>query len=127
MRPLKQILSAFASIAGLGAAALAAPTEADVAVVRDYVGKNCAYTPPARAEAMAAAERMPALLHDPARFELEAAHVAALAHNGHSALLPPQWATRYPRSPVHLGLFSDGLYVIAAPGTHAALLRRRVT
>ncbi|HST36769.1 MAG TPA: hypothetical protein VLK25_09095 [Allosphingosinicella sp.] len=127
MRVLKQILLVFASVVGLGGAAAAMPTEADVAVVRDYVGKNRAYTPAARAEAMAAVERLPALLNAPARFELEAAHIAALADNGHSALLPPQWATRYPRSPVHLGLFADGLYVIAAPAPHAALLRRRVT
>lgn len=126
MRPMKQILLIIASIAGLGAAAAAAPTEADVAAVRDYVGKNRAYTPAARAEAMAAADRLPSLLADPARFELEAAHIAALADNGHSALLPPQWATRYPRSPVHLGLFADGLYVVAAPAGQAALLRRRV-
>jgi hypothetical protein len=123
---LKQILLVFASVAGCGSVALAAPTEADIAVVRDYISKNRAYTPAARAEAMAAVDRLPALLPDPARFELEAAHIAALADNGHSALLPPQWATRHPRSPVHLGLFVDGLYVIAAPGEHAPLLRRRV-
>ncbi len=49
-----------------------------------------------------------------------------MADNGHSALLPPQWATRYPRSPIRLGLFADGLFVIAAPDEHAHLLRRRV-
>jgi len=122
MRPLKQFLLAFASI-GLVAAA---PTEADVAAVRFYVVSNRAYTPAARAAALRAVERLPALLDDPARFELEAAHIAALADNGHSALLPPQWATRHPRSPVHLGLFADGLYVVAAPPDQARLLRRRV-
>jgi len=122
MRVLKQILLAFASIALIAAA----PTKADVAALRDYVARNRAYTPVARAEALGAVERLPALLGDPARFELEAAHIAALADNGHSALLPPQWAARYPRSPVHLGLFADGLYVVAAPAEHAQLLRRRV-
>ncbi|HKR25717.1 MAG TPA: hypothetical protein VJS15_10690, partial [Allosphingosinicella sp.] len=110
----------------LGAAAAAAPTEADVAMVRDYVEKNRAYSPAARAEALRALERLPGLIGQPARFELEAAAIAALADNGHSALLPPQWASRYPRSPVHLGLFADGLYVIAAPAEHAGLLRARV-
>ncbi len=126
MRPLKQILVAIASICGLAAAAGAAPTEADVAMVRDYVEKNRAYSPAARAEALRALERLPGLLGRPARFELEAAAIAALADNGHSALLPPQWASRYPRSPVHLGLFADGLHVIAAPAEHAGLLRMRV-
>ena len=126
MRPLKQILLAIASICGLAAPAAAAPTEADVAMVRDYVGKNRAYSPAARAEALRAVERLPGLIGEPARFELEAAAIAALADNGHSALLPPQWASRYPRSPVHLGLFADGLYVIAAPAEHVGLLRSRV-
>lgn len=123
MGPMKQILLTIASIA----LAAAAPSEADVAQVRDYVARNRAYTPAARAEALRAIERLPALLNDPARFELEAAHIAALADNGHSVLLPPQWPSRYKRSPVHLGLFADGLYVIAAPPDRQALLRRRVT
>ena len=126
MRPIKQILVAIASVGGLAAAGVAAPTEADVAMMRDYVGKNRAYSPAARAEALRALERLPGLLGQPVRFELEAAAIAALADNGHSALLPPQWASRYPRSPVHLGLFADGLYVIAAPPEHAGLLRTRV-
>src|SRR5690349_14618940 len=123
MRPLKQILLAFASIPLLAAA----PGEADVQALRDYVARNRAYTPATRAEALDAIERLPTLLGDSARFELEAAHIAALADNGHSVLLPPQWPSRYKRSPVHLGLFADGLYVIAAPPEHRALLRRRVT
>jgi hypothetical protein len=127
MRPLKQILLALASIAALAGAGDAVPTEADVAAVREYVAKNRAYTPAARAEATAAAARLSALLGDPIRFELEAARIAALSNNGHSALLPPQWASRHPRSPVHLGLFADGLYVIAAPPEHRALLGRPVT
>jgi len=126
MRPMKQILLAIASMSGAAVSAGAAPTEADIAVVRDYVGKNRAYRPSARAEALRRIELLPGLIGDAARFELEAAHIAALADNGHSALLPPQWASRYPRSPVHLGLFADGLYVIAAPAEHAATLRRRV-
>jgi len=127
MRPLKQILLAIASAAGFCSAAQAAPTQADVAAMRDYVERNRAYTPDARAEALRAVARLPALLGYPARFELEAAHIAALSDNGHSALLPPQWPSRHPRSPVHLGLFADGLYVVAAPGEHSRLLGRRVS
>lgn len=126
MRPLKQILVVIASAAGLTVSAMAAPTAADVAAVRDYVAKNRSYSAAARVEALRRAELLTGLVGQPARFELEAAHIAALADNGHSALLPPQWASRYPRSPVHLALFADGLYVIAAPAEHAALLRRRV-
>lgn len=126
MRPMKQNLLAIASAAALSVPSLAAPTPADVEAVRDYVGKNRAYSATARAEALRGVERLPGLLGRPARFELEAAAIAALANNGHSALLPPQWPSRYKRSPVHLGLFADGLFVIAAPPEHEATLRRRV-
>ena len=126
MRPIKQILAAIASAAGLAVSATAAPNAADIAAVRSYVERNRAYTPLARAEALRDVEQLAGLIGDPARFELAAAHIAALADNGHSALLPPQWAARYPRSPVHLGLFADGLFVIAAPSGHADTLGRRV-
>ena len=99
--------------------------EPDIAAVRDYVEKNRSYSPGARAEALGRVARLSGLVASPARFELEVAHIAALADNGHSALLPPQWTTRYPRSPVHLGLFADGLFVIAAPG-QAGLVGRPV-
>jgi hypothetical protein len=122
MRRLKQILLAIASTL----AAAAAPTGADVDAVRDFVARNRAYTPAERTEALGEVGRLPDLIGDPARFELAAAHIAALADNGHSVLLPTQWPLRYPRSPVHLGLFADGLYVIAAPAPYAALLHRRV-
>jgi hypothetical protein len=47
-----------------------------------------------------------------AQLDLELAQIAALADNGHSFLMPPQWTTRYPRSVVHLGMFADGLGVL---------------
>lgn len=125
MRALKQILVTFTS-AALAAPALAAPGPEDVAVVRDYIARNRAYTPATRAEALRSLDLLPNLLGNPARFDLEVARIAALANNGHSALLPPQWASRWPRSPVHFGLFADGLFVIAAPAEQSALLRRRV-
>jgi hypothetical protein len=127
MRPLKQILLALASISMLSAApARAAPGPEDVAAVRNYVARNRSYTPAARAEAIGRIALLPGLAGDPARFELEVAHIAALADNGHSALLPPQWASRYKRSPVRLGLFADGLYVVAAPLDRRQLLGRQV-
>ncbi|MDQ4087666.1 MAG: S41 family peptidase [Pseudomonadota bacterium] len=126
---LKQIRLAIASIAlTTGAAAAGAPTatEADVAAMRDYVEKNLAYTPATRAEAVRRLERLPGLIGDPARFELEAAAIAALADNGHSMLVQGHGPPRYPRSPVRLGLFADGLFVIAAPSGQQELVGREV-
>jgi hypothetical protein len=125
MRALKQILAAFTS-AALAVPAVAAPGAEDIAVVRDYIARNRAYTEATRAEALRRLDLLSALVADPARFDLEVAHIAALADNGHSVLLPPQWPSRWPRSPVHLGLFADGLYVIAAPPGQAETLGRRV-
>lgn len=117
---------ALAGAALLTLAAARADAEPDVAAMRDYVAKNRAYAPAARAEALRRVEGMGALAADPAAFELEAAAIAALADNGHSVLLPPQWASRYKRSPVRLGLFADGLHVIAAPPEQAGLLGQEV-
>ncbi|HYD11264.1 MAG TPA: hypothetical protein VEC11_00285 [Allosphingosinicella sp.] len=125
MRLLKQIAPLLASLA-LPVAAQAAPGPADVAAMRTYVERNLAYRPAARAEALRRVALLPGLYRNPARFELEAAGIAALADNGHSALLPPQWPSRYRRSPVHLGLFADGLYVVSAPPDRARLVGRRV-
>ena len=125
MRPLKQIPLLLASLA-LPAVAGAAPGPPDVAAMRTYVERNLAYTPARRAEALRRITLLPGLARTPARFELEVAHIAALADNGHSALLPPQWPSRYRRSPVHLGLFADGLYIVSAPADRARLVGRRV-
>jgi hypothetical protein len=131
MPPLKQILLLLASISLPPAAMIPAPSAAapgpeDVAAVRNYIARNRAYTPASRAEALRRLAFLPGLTGDPARFELEVAHIAALADNGHSALLPPQWASRYKRSPVRLGLFADGLYVVAAPPDDRRLIGRQV-
>src|SRR5205085_11098935 len=115
-----------ASLALSASVAQAAPGPADVAAMRTYVARNRAYSPATRAEAMRRLELLPGLSGSPARFELEAAHIAALADNGHSVLLPPQWPSRYRRSPVHLGLFADGLFVVSAPADRRQLVGRRV-
>jgi hypothetical protein len=121
---LKQIPLLLASLALYASAAPAAPGPADVEAMRAYVERNKAYTPTERAEALRRVDALPGLIGSPARFELETAHIAALADNGHSVLLPPQWPSRYRRSPVHLGLFADGLYVVAA--NRRQLVGRRV-
>jgi hypothetical protein len=128
MRLLKQIPLLLASItlALAATAARAAPGPADIAAMRAYVERNRAYTPAGRAEALRRVELLAGLTGSPARFELEVAHIAALAGNGHSALLPPQWPSRYKRSPLHLGLFADGLYIVSAPADRARLIGRRV-
>lgn len=131
MPPLKQILLVLASISLPLAAMAPAPSPAapgpeDVAAVRNYIARNRAYTPASRAEALRRLALLPGLTGDPARFELEVAHIAALSDNGHSALLPPQWASRYKRSPVRLGLFADGLYVVATPPDRRGLVGRQV-
>ena len=126
MQALKQIPLLLASLAVLAFPVRAAPGPADVQAMRTYVERNRAYTPAERAEALRAVELLPGLAGTPARFELEAAHIAALADNGHSVLLPPQWPSRYRRSPVHLGLFADGLFVVSAPADRRQLVGRRV-
>jgi hypothetical protein len=126
MRALKQIPLVLASLALTATGLRAAPGPADVEAVRSYVERDRAYRPSARAEALRRVALLPGLTRSPAHFELEVAHIAALADNGHSALLPPQWPSRYRRSPVHLGLFADGLYVIAAPRDRAQFVGRRV-
>ncbi|MEA3012686.1 MAG: hypothetical protein QOD42_1231 [Sphingomonadales bacterium] len=131
MPPLKQILLVLASIslplvAMAPVRAAAAPGPEDVAAVRNYIARNRAYTPAGRAEALRRLALLPGLTGDPARFELEVAHIAALSDNGHSALLPPQWASRYKRSPVRLGLFADGLYVVATLPDRRRLLGRKL-
>jgi hypothetical protein len=126
MRALKQIPLLLASLALWASAVSAAPGPADVQAMRTYVARNRAYSPAARAEALRRVELLPGLAATPARFELEAAHIAALADNGHSVLLPPQWPSRYRRSPVHLGLFADGLFIVSAPAERRQLVGRRV-
>ena len=126
MRSLKQIVLLLAGFALPVPAAEAAPGPADIAAMRTYVERNRAYSPAERREALRRVALLPGLIAAPVRFELEAAHIAALADNGHSVLLPPQWPSRYRRSPIHLGLFADGLYVVSAPAERRQLFGRRV-
>ncbi|MDT9598314.1 S41 family peptidase [Sphingosinicella rhizophila] len=118
-------------LAILWLAASAAPLPAflsheDVAAIRSYVDRDRAYSPRARAEALTQVDRLTGKSLSRAELELELAHIAALADNGHSFLLPPQWTTRYPRSLVRLGLFADGLFVMSAPPEQRHLSGRAV-
>lgn len=104
----------------------AEPTAADVGAVKAFVSDDRSYAPGAKTEADRLAAALPAHLAQPARFELEVARIVALADNGHTAYFPAQFTLRYPRSPVRLGLFADGLFIIAAPGDHAPALGKAV-
>lgn len=113
--------------AALSTSALAGvPSQADVSAVEQFLAKDNSYSPAAKAEARQLASQLGQYLNDQPRFELEVARIVALADNGHTAMFPPQWTTRYPRSPIRVGLFADGLYVIAAPAEHAAALGKPV-
>jgi hypothetical protein len=89
------------------------------------VGRDASYTPTARAEAKRLLDTLPSLVSDAARFELHAARILALGNNGHTALFAAQWTNRYPRSPVRLGLFADGLFVIGAPPAQSDMIGSR--
>lgn len=94
--------------------------------MKHFLAKDNSYSSAARTEALRRTALLPEFLGDPPRFELEVARIVALADNGHTALFPAQWTLRYPRSPVRLGLFSDGLYVIASNPEHAGAIGKRV-
>lgn len=122
----RALLCAALALGATGANA-GTPTEADIAAVEQFLATDNSYSPAAKAEAQRRAAGLSAYLEDQPRFELEVARIAALADNGHTALAPPQWTLRYPRSPVRLGLFADGLFVIAAPANYASAIGKRVT
>lgn len=102
------------------------PSDADILAVRDFIKSDKSYSHQARAEAERRALKLDEYLADKARFEIEVAQIVALADNGHTAMFPAQWTRRYPRSPIRLGLFADGLYVISAPPSAKALLGRPI-
>lgn len=121
----KLAMAVLAAFFATGAIA-GAPSLADIAAVGQFLDKDNSYSPAAKAEARQLASQLGQYLGDEPRFELEVVRIVALADNGHTAIFPPQWTLRYPRSPVRVGLFSDGLYVIAAPSEYAAALGKPV-
>ena len=121
----KVAMAMLATLLSAGAIA-GAPSQADIVAVEQFLDKDSSYSPAAKAEARQLASQLERHLGDQPRFELEVARIVALADNGHTALFPPQWTLRYPRSPVRVGLFADGLFVIAAPAEYAAALGKPV-
>jgi hypothetical protein len=62
----------------------------------------------------------------PAQFLMGIAEAVARANNGHTILKSSAWREKLNSSPVRLGWFSDGLYVIRATTPYVALLGRHV-
>ena len=102
---------------------------ADIAVFRsEYLGKDKAYTPAARAEAdkRLAALQAQAPSVSQVYFELEISRIVALADNGHSAFFPGPRSRRYNRVEVRLVPFGDGFYVLRTKPENADLLGARL-
>jgi hypothetical protein len=117
----------------LGLALAAAPTAArdltgDLPAVGQFLERDKSYAPPDRAQARAALARLQMGAKDmsPAAFQLAVAHIAALARNGHTMLLPGPWAFDFNRTPLRYHLFADGLRVLHAPPEMRELLGARV-
>lgn len=123
---IQHLLAAVLAATVATSAVAGTPSEADIATVEQFLAKDNSYTPEAKAEARRRALQLAQYLKDQPRFELEVARIVALADNGHTALFPAQWTTRYARSPVRVGLFADGLFVIAAPAKHASAIGKPV-
>lgn len=61
------------------------------------------------------------------KFHLALAEITALADNGHTQLLPAQWAGTFPRLAVRFLIADDGLFVADAAPEHADLIGARVS
>lgn len=112
----------------VGGPALAHDFSGDLPAVRDLLDRDKSYAAADRAEAEAAFTRLKAGAADmsPAAFQLAVAQIAALARNGHTMLLPGTWAFDFPRTPLRVHLFADGLRVVHAPAPLQDLLGARV-
>jgi hypothetical protein len=62
----------------------------------------------------------------PAQFELALARIAALSHNGHTAVLIGRWPDAFNRLGVRFLLADDGLYVADATPEYEALVGSRI-
>ena len=101
---------------------------ADAAYLAAFPDYDRAYSPAARE----AARRELAELRRDARtlsheqFVMRAAHIAALADNGHTVIGENAFRKNTPRLPLRMYWFPDGLYVLRASPQHADLLGARI-
>lgn len=95
----------------------------DLPVIRDFLDRDRSYDQEERAAAELAFQELSKRAGNvsPAAYQLSVAHLAALAGNGHTALFTGGWAQLFPRLPLELHVFADGLFVIHAPEALAEL------
>lgn len=132
------MIALFASVP-IGEATAAVPTDPPAAVLngrladldiveRDFLAVDKSYSAEghAQAEALLAQIRNNAGRLSKAEFELALAQLATLADNGHTTVFVPAWLSRYNHLPVHVTVFSDGLYVTSAEKPYRQLIGSKV-
>jgi hypothetical protein len=130
-RPWPLVLRLASVAAAAHAVAQTAPAvdrRDDIAALRQFLGHDRSYSKDARAAAEAEIDRL-GWSGEPlsaAAFQLAVARVAALARNGHTLVIPAFWPFHFNRIAVRFHLFSDGLFVIHAPGALGDLEGARV-
>lgn len=110
------------------AAAQADDFSADVPSVRTFLDQDTSYSPEERAQAEAAFAKLKAGASNmtPEAFNLAVAHIAALAHNGHTMLVPGVWMFQFNRIPLRTFVFADGMRVVHTPDGMRDLLGARI-
>lgn len=100
----------------------------DMKQLRAFLDADKSYSPAERAEAETAFAKLKAGAANmsAAQFQLAVAHIAAVARNGHTMLLPGVWAHQFNRVPLQYHVFADGVRVIHAPEAMRDLLGARV-
>jgi hypothetical protein len=113
----------------LSAAASADDFSADMPKIAEFLAMDTAYSPAERneAEAAFAALKTKSRSMSPAAYQLAVAHIAALAHNGHTMLPVGVWQHQFPRTRLQYHAFADGLYVVGAPDDIRDIIGARVT
>lgn len=130
MNPKPILVPALASaLALLSAPSLAGDFSGDIAEIAMFLEMDKSYSTDERHEAEAAFAALKSTAADmsPEAFQLAAAHIAAIARNGHTMLAPGVWAHQFNRIPIELHSFADGVFVIHARDGYKDLLGARVT
>ena len=123
------LLSFVLSLALSARPAFTADFSGDMESVRKFIAMDTSYSPSERATAEKAYAELKTKAGNmsPAAFQLAVAHIAALAHNGHTMLLAGVWPHQFARTPLQYHAFADGLYVVNAPADIRDIIGARVT